>query len=249
MPLLIGVLLLCVLGCYEARPVEPVFPYRIFTTRTANAAILSGAVHGLLMYSVAQYLPLFYEAVYLQTPFQAGISTLPYCAVSIGFSAISAVVVSRIRKYREVLWVGWAFSTVFVGLLYLLDEDTITAEAYSYQVFMGVGIGTVLTVTALPTQASAKHVDDTGIAAGMLVIFRFFGALIGLTIGSTVRYSFYHSLSSSSFLLSRGKFHRDLLVGSSVQQFCLPSLPRRYSPQPFNRRSILLRKMVSFPRP
>jgi hypothetical protein len=44
----------------------------------------------------------------------------------------------------------------------------------------------VLTVTAIPTQASVRRVDDTGLAAGMLVSFRLFGALIGLTIGSNV---------------------------------------------------------------
>lgn len=138
------------------------------------------------MYSVSQYLPLFYEAVYLQSPFRAGLSTLPFSAVCIGFSAVSGVVVNHLRRYRMVLWIGWILSTVFVGLLYLLNEKTTTAEAYSYQALMGVGIGTVLTVTALPTQASVKKVDDTGLAAGMLMIFRFFGALLGLTIASTV---------------------------------------------------------------
>ncbi|ROV98678.1 hypothetical protein VMCG_06757 [Cytospora schulzeri] len=59
-PLVVGVLLLCIMGWYEGKPAEPVFPYRIFATRTANAPILSGAVHGLLMYSVSQYLPMLY---------------------------------------------------------------------------------------------------------------------------------------------------------------------------------------------
>lgn len=186
LPFIIGLVFLCILAWYERKPAEPVFPYRIFATRTANGAILSGGIHGLLMYSIAQYLPLYYEAVHLHTPFQAGISTLPYCAVSIGFSAISGVVVNKLRRYRLTLWAGWILSTVFTGMLYRLDRNTFAAESYSYQVLMGVGIGTVLTVTALPTQASAKDPNDTGIAAGMLVIFRFFGALIGLTIGSTV---------------------------------------------------------------
>jgi hypothetical protein len=51
---------------------------------------------------------------------------------------------------------------------------------------VGIGIGTIFAVTSIPLQASVKHVDDTGLAAGTLVIFRLFGALIGLTISSTV---------------------------------------------------------------
>ncbi|KAF3761041.1 MFS general substrate transporter [Cryphonectria parasitica EP155] len=185
-PLIIGLLLLGILGWYEGRPASPVFPYRIFSTRTANAALISGTIHGLLMYTISQYLPLFYEAVYLHTPLETGIATLPYCGVTIVFSAISGVVVIKIRQYRLVLWVGWILSTIFIGLLYLVRETTSTTEAYIYQAFMGVGVGTVLTVTAFPTQASVSHVDDVGIAAGMLVIFRLFGALLGLTMASTV---------------------------------------------------------------
>ena len=51
---------------------------------------------------------------------------------------------------------------------------------------VGIGIGTIFAVTSIPLQASVKHVDDKGPAAGTLVIFRLFGALISLTISSTV---------------------------------------------------------------
>ncbi|KAF7521722.1 hypothetical protein G7054_g12370 [Neopestalotiopsis clavispora] len=213
LPLIVGAVFLCILAWYERKPAEPVFPYRIFATRTANGAILSGGIHGLLMYSISQYLPLYYEAVHLQTPFQAGISTLPYCAVSIGFSAISGVLVNKLRRYRLILWSGWILSTVFTGLLYRLNQHSTPAEVYSFQVLVGVGIGTVLTVTALPTQASAKDLNDTGIAAGMLVIFRFFGALIGLTVGSTVFSSAFqqkiNAITESGQLPEAAEFLRD----------------------------------------
>jgi len=62
----------------------------------------------------------------------------------------------------------------------------VETEIYIFQVFAGIGVGTVLTVTAIPTQASVQDVDDTGIAAGMLVNFRLFGALIGLTLRSNI---------------------------------------------------------------
>ena len=185
-PLVIGLVLLAVLAFYENKPLEPLFPYRIFDNTTTIAAILSGSVHGLLMYTVLTYLPLFFQAVFLQTPLESAISTLPFSAAVVGFSAISGVIVNLVRRYRWVLLVAWVLTTTFLGLLYLVNKTTPRAETYSFHAIAGIGVGTILTVTAIPTQASVKHVDDTGIAAGMLVNFRLFGALLGLSIGSNV---------------------------------------------------------------
>ncbi|KAF4635087.1 hypothetical protein G7Y89_g3013 [Cudoniella acicularis] len=186
LPLLIGVAFLSVFAWYERRPLEPVFPYRIFKNTTMTAAILSGAIHGLLTYTVQTYLPLFFQAVFLQTTIQSAISTLPFSAVVVGFSAISGILVNLMRRYRLVLLTGWLLMTTFLGLLCLVKRSTAKAETYTFQAFAGIGVGIILTVTAIPTQASVRHVDDTGIAAGMLVNFHLFGALIGLSIGSNI---------------------------------------------------------------
>ena len=107
------------------------FPYRIFTNITANAVIIAGFIHGLLMYSVLQYLPLFFQAVWLQTPLEAAISVLPFCGIMLTFSVIADVAVTLLRRYRIVLCTGWFFSTTFLGLFCLLKKSTSRAEAYS----------------------------------------------------------------------------------------------------------------------
>ena len=84
------------------------------------------------------------------------------------------------------LLTGWLLTTTFLGFLCLVGTTTSCVEIYSFQAIAGIGVGTVLTVTAIPTQASVRHVDQTGIAAGMLVNFRLFGALIGLAVASNV---------------------------------------------------------------
>jgi len=102
------------------------------------------------------------------------------------FGAISGLIVNWLRKYRPIFWLGWLLSTVFTGLFYLVDRNTSTAESYIFQVFSGIGLGTILTLSSISVQASVAHVDDTGIAIGMLVIFRFFGSLLGVTTASTI---------------------------------------------------------------
>ena len=54
-----------------------------------------------------------------------------------------------------------------------------------FQVIAGIGIGTIFSVPPIPMQASAPTAEDQGLAMGIMVAFRLFGALIGLAIGAT----------------------------------------------------------------
>lgn len=74
---------------------------------TAVISIISGFLHGLVMYTVLLYLPLFYQVVHLQTPFDAALSTLPFCVPIVIFGAVSGVIVDLLRKYCIILWLGW----------------------------------------------------------------------------------------------------------------------------------------------
>ncbi|KAB8237237.1 major facilitator superfamily domain-containing protein [Aspergillus alliaceus] len=122
-PLIIGALILLIFALYEAQPAEPVFPYRISRSQTAQLTLIGSFIHGLVLYNLLTYLLLFFQAVYLETPL--------------------------------------------------------------LQVIAGVGIGTIFTVPPIPMQASAPTAEDQSLAAGILVSFRQFGALIGLAVWAT----------------------------------------------------------------
>lgn len=182
LPFFIGALLLSVFAWYESKPAEPVFPYRIFSNRTAAATIFGGFLHGMILYSSTVYLPLFFQATKLETPFKSAISVLPGSVSVIGFSVISAIAVEVIRKYRWMIIIGWVFGACGTGVWALWDAHTSVAEMAGTQIVFGVGIGTLFTVLTIPMQTSVKNINDTGIAAGALVSFRLFGGLIGLAV-------------------------------------------------------------------
>lgn len=184
-PLVAGLLVLVGLAVYERRPQRPMFPHRIFRSRTALLTLVSGAVHGLIVYPTTIYLPLFFQAVKLQTPLQSAVSMLPACCGVIGFALASGVAVEATRRYLWQIWAGWVVTAVGLGVLSLMDSDSSVAETAGFQVLVGAGLGALFTVPALSIQA-AVAVEDQGIGAGILVGFRLFGALIGLAIGSTV---------------------------------------------------------------
>ncbi|KAF7513293.1 hypothetical protein GJ744_009714 [Endocarpon pusillum] len=163
-PLIFGAIIIVSFGIYEARPVEPIFPYRLFQNITAVTTIIGATIHGIILYSIMLYAPLFFQAVMLQAPFKSAISVLPASVSIIVFSIFSAIAVEVLRRYRWVVISSWVFSAVGIG----------------------IGVGTHFTVLTIPMQASLARVDDMGLAAGIIVCFRLFGALIGLAICASV---------------------------------------------------------------
>jgi MFS family permease len=184
-PLVIGAVVLVVFVWYEGKPTEPMFPYRIFSNRTAASTLIGSFIHGMVLYTLLSYLPLFFQSAFLESPLQSAVSLIPFCAVLMSFTGIAAMGVEWTRRYRWEIWLGWIFLAVGVGLFALWGTTHNTAMIAGFQVVAGIGLGTLFTVPPIPMQASAARPEDQGLAVGILVAFRLFGALIGLAIAAT----------------------------------------------------------------
>ena len=184
-PLANGVLILIAFAFYERYPAKAVFLYRIFKSVTARVTLFGGFIHGMVLYALLTYLPLYFESVRLEAPLQAGVSILPFCAVVMVFTGIAAAGVDYFRKYLWEIWVGWTFLAVGIGLFSLWTRESSLAVTASFQVIAGIGLGTIFTVPPIPMQASAPTAEDQGLAIGILVSFRLFGGLIGPALGAT----------------------------------------------------------------
>ena len=185
-PLIIGAITLVGFVFYETKPVEPVFPRRIFGNITANATLLGSFIHGAILYSVVLYAPLFFQAVYLESPFKASVSILPVSSTIVGFSVIAAVGVEFVRKYRVGIIASWIMIATGCGLWALWQRSSSLALKSGLQVVAGLGIGNLFSLLVIPMQACVSNVDDAGLAVGILVSFRLFGGLIGLAICATI---------------------------------------------------------------
>lgn len=185
LPLIIGLIILVVFAIYEKRPAEAVIPYRFMTKLTTSATLIGGFIHGLVLYPSTLYLPLFFQSVFLQTPLQSAVSILPLCCVLIAFSIITGFTIDSLRRYLWLLWASWVAMAVGTGLYALWDEKATLAMTAGFQVIAAIGLGVQFVVPAVAVQASVEP-DDQGLAVGILVSFRLFGALVGLAAGSTI---------------------------------------------------------------
>jgi len=107
-PLIISLVVLIIFDFYERKPVDAVLPYRIFSNITAICSLVTGLIHGLILYTLLLYLPLFFHAVYLEAPLESAKSTLPICILSLfcSFLAPVTVTIEITRRYRYFLLFG-----------------------------------------------------------------------------------------------------------------------------------------------
>jgi hypothetical protein len=196
-PLITGILILAIFTIYEKRPAEAVLPYRIFSNITAVSSLITAFIHGMIMYTLLLYLPLFFQAVFLESPLQAAKSMLPICCLVVAFSIIAPVTIELTRRYRLVVWLGWLLTALFSGVWCLVSPIASRTMVNSLQALLGIGIGAIFTSTQVPMQASVRHVDDMGLAVGLLVVFRMFGGLTGMALGSTVFNSIFETSIAS----------------------------------------------------
>ena len=186
LPLVIGILLMIAFAVYESKPQAPVMPHRLFRSRTAIMTLIGNFMHGAMLFTLLQYLPLFYQAVMLETVIRSAVLLLPTSATSV-VGAVGAVIIVGIigKGYRWSIRVLWAVMTAETGILVLLGPDSSHSIQMGLPVIWGGCIGALMRLLHLPMQASVPSVDDTGLAIGLSLSIRLFGGLVGLAIGST----------------------------------------------------------------
>ncbi len=189
-PFALGCLILICFGFYEARPVQPIFPYRIFKSRTATFTLIGSFMHGAVLNGGLLYLLLSFQATFRDTPLRSAVEVLPTCVFIVVFSMFGAVSVEVLRKYKLLTIAAWPCLTVGVGLFALWKPGVSDGMKYGPQVLAGVGLGILFTICTFPMNAS-QHTDDAGLAIGIMVSFRMFGSMTGLAVGSTVFHSVF----------------------------------------------------------
>ncbi|KAI0011563.1 MFS general substrate transporter [Xylariaceae sp. FL0662B] len=194
LPLLIGAAVLVGFAVYESKPEAPVVPHRLFHSRTMIVSLCGGFIHGMTLFTLLQYLPLFYQAVMLDSRIGSAVTLLPTSVICVVAAIISVIAIGyRGSGYGWRIWASWVLVTLGTGLLLLLDSSSSSAMRHGLPVIWGAGVGALLRLLHLPVQASVPTVDDTGAAICLLLTFRIFGGLIGLAIGSTIFNSVFGS--------------------------------------------------------
>ena len=185
-PLILGVcglILFVMLETYVAK--TPLIPLRIFSNRTAAVNYIGTLVHGMVLWCLLYYLPLYYEAVKAYSPIIVGVAVFPETFTIAPMSILVGVAVSVTGRFRWAIWSGWSLTVLGLGLLYLLGPETSVPAFVFLNLIPGLGLGLLFSSMNLAAQAAAteRHV---GYAAAMYIFMRSLGQGIGVAVGGVV---------------------------------------------------------------
>ncbi|RDI76691.1 hypothetical protein Vi05172_g13312 [Venturia inaequalis] len=186
LPITTGSALLIVFAFYERLYAqEPILRPTLFKLRTSTMAFLGSFIHGIVLWALIFYLPIYFEAVKLQRPLRAVQSMIPLILTVSPMAIVGALIVEWSRRYGWLNRAAWVMIVVGLGAMTLLDLSSSLALYNGLQIPAGVGAGILYTGLALGVQAS-MNAEDVGVATGYFVFFRNMGSVFGVTIGSSV---------------------------------------------------------------
>lgn len=152
----------------------------------AIAAMLSqNFLFGMVYYSELYYLPLYLENVRGYTPLVSAALTIPLVIAQAGISAVSGQYISRMGRYGEVLWSGFAMWTLGAGLMIMFNRSTPIIGIVFINLVTGLGVGNVFQPILVALQAHAPKPQRAVIISNRNFL-RSLGGAVGLAISAAV---------------------------------------------------------------
>lgn len=164
---------------------HPLIRTSVFKTKSAALLYLTTVIHGIILWAILYFMPLYFEAVKGMGPIMAGVALFPWTFTVAPGAVITGIAIAVTGKYRWANWAGWFLTTFGSGLLIMLKPDTSTPAWIFLNLVGGVGTGMLFPAMALAVQASVA-VKDQAYAANMFSFFRAFGQTLGVAIGGVV---------------------------------------------------------------
>ncbi|RII13604.1 hypothetical protein CUC08_Gglean004374 [Alternaria sp. MG1] len=186
-PLVLGLLGLIGFHIYEAvgGQKEPVVPARLFTNCTSLTGFVLVFLHGMILYWITYFLPLYFQAVLLSSPTRSGVQFLPTVIVVLPFAIIAGGLVTATGRYKPLNIVGFALMTLAAGLFTMLDSASSIAEWVVFQIIGAAGIGLVTTSTLPAVQVSLPE-SDVASSTATWGFLRSLGSIWGVSIPAAI---------------------------------------------------------------
>ncbi|KAF4556625.1 Efflux pump-like protein 3 [Elsinoe fawcettii] len=169
----------------ERFAVEPLIPLRITKNWTSAATYLTTFLHGMVLWCLLYYGPLYFEAVKGYSPLLSGVALFPSTFTVAPASVVVGVLVTKTGRYRWSLYIGWFLATLGFGLQYLMTPTVPTVAWVFFLLITGLGTGLLFPGLGFSIQAATSE-QDTAPAVALFTFMRTFGQAIGVAVGGVV---------------------------------------------------------------
>ena len=173
--------------------IMPMMPLHVYKIPAVCAILIQNLLFGIVYYSHLYYLPIYYQNARQFSPLLSAALIVPFVAGQSTFSVLSGQYISRMKRYGEVIWGGYALWTLGTGLLLLFNRNTPKWMIVIILIIEGAGVGNVFQPTLVAVQAHSLK-RDRAVVIGVRNFLRALGGAIGLAVSSAV---FSNALKSS----------------------------------------------------
>ncbi|CEI39108.1 hypothetical protein FVEN_g10709 [Fusarium venenatum] len=185
-PLVFGILGLVAFAvhirfCRRYSQCDPLLRPSLFTSLTALSAYFATIIHGIIVWCLVYYVPLYHE-IRGSSPITAGIAILLFTGTVAPAAVVVGFLIAKSGAYRPFIWAGWTLVPLGMGLMMLLEKDTETFRWVLIYLTGGLGLGILYSAQAFAAQASASN-SDLPFAASMYAFCRSLGQGIGVAVG------------------------------------------------------------------
>ena len=191
----------------------PIMPPHVFSNRTTIISFALTTIHGFITYGFQFYLPPFFQAVKGSSPSKSGIEVMPTTLAIVVCAAVGGPLMSLWGKYKPMHIIGFATTTLGLGLGVLLGPLTPVEQWLVFQLVVAGGLGIVIS-TMLPAVQVKLPESSTGAAAGSWAFLRGTGSLFGVAIPGAV---FNVRFNSLLFTIPSKKARSQLAKGQAYQ--------------------------------
>ncbi|KAL1882815.1 hypothetical protein Daus18300_000453 [Diaporthe australafricana] len=160
-------------------------PPRLLTNRTSAIIAVNTFLFTATVYWVIFFLPVYFQAVQLDSATRAGINVMPVSILGIPTSALAAWAIAKWGKYKIIHLFGFAFFSLGLGLFSRLDAHTPTGVWVGYMFTGPIGGGLLLNSQLPAFQAPASEADQA-LATGCWNFIRTLGSIWGVAIPAAV---------------------------------------------------------------
>lgn len=186
LPLALGSGGLTLLGFHQrCMAKRPMFRPSLFEKWATIFGFLGQAVFGVCVNMIFYYLVVFWSGVWGFDELLTGVALLPetFC---IPVAAIACGLTMRMTgKVRWAMWVGWPLTSLSIGLLWFLDNNTPLGALIVINMGVGLGAGIVSSALNMGLLVSTEK-GDNGHAMAMGFLSKSAGMCLGIAIGTAV---------------------------------------------------------------
>lgn len=164
---------------------NPLIRTSVFKNMSAAILFTTTILHGIILWAILYYMPLYFQAVKGMGPILTGVAMFPWTFTVAPASVATGIAIAVTGRYRWANRAGWFLTTLGMGLLIIMKPNTSTVSWVFLQLVGGIGTGILFPAMALAVQASATA-KDQAYAANMFSFFRAFGQTLGVAIGGVI---------------------------------------------------------------